>query len=87
MTSFLGTDPWKSEGRMGDLLPNRNFFSPPLPLQDFFPGHAPLRTFLGEQGGWWGVGGKNWRAKCSATPILILTPTTSQIQALFHFSF
>lgn len=57
MTSFLGTDPWKSEGRMGDLLPNRNFFSPPLPLQDFFSRACSLGTFLGEQRGVVGGGG------------------------------
>lgn len=58
MTSFLGTDPWKSEGRMGDLLPNRNFFFHLHYLcRIFFPGHAPLRTFLGEQGV--RIGGRN----------------------------
>ena len=31
MTSFLGTDPWKSEGRMGDLLSYRHFFFTDLP--------------------------------------------------------
>lgn len=57
MTSFLGTDPWKSEGRMGDLLPNRNFFSPPLPLQDFFSRACSLAHIFGGAGGVVGGGG------------------------------
>lgn len=57
MTSFLGTDPWKSEGRMGDLLPNRNFFSPPLPLQDFFSRACSLAHIFGGAGRVVGGGG------------------------------
>lgn len=61
MTSFLGTDPWKSEGRMGDLLSYRHcfFFTSTTSAGFFFQGMLPCAHF-------WGAGGKNWRAKCSA---------------------
>lgn len=64
MTSFLGTDPWKSEGRMGDLLSYRHFFfTSTTSAGFFFQGMLPCAHFWGsrEGGGGWGVriGGRN----------------------------
>lgn len=57
MTSFLGTDPWKSEGRMGDLLSYRHFFFTSTTSAGFFSRACSLAHIFGERGV--RIGGRN----------------------------